>query len=94
LTSGRDDIRHRVRSGSLSRTPSLYAVSFLLLAAVIVGFIWHDLRRAYQDTLAYWNARLSTSVDERVRIATLWLTQRRIDGETVAQDSVTVRLPM
>ena len=92
VTRGLDDIRHRVRSGSLSRTPSLYVVSFLFLAVVIVGFIWHDLRGGYQDTLAYWNARLSTSVDERVRIATLWLTQRRTDGETVAQDPVTVRL--
>src|SRR6516225_8257226 len=92
LAGTRDDIRHRAASGSLSRTPSLYAVSFLCLAAVVVGFIWHDLRGGYQDTLAYWNARLSTSVDERVRIATLWLTQRRTDGETVAQDPVTVRL--
>src|SRR5215471_13632094 len=92
LTGGRDDIRNRVMSGSLYRTPSLYAVSFLCLAAVVVGFIWHNLRGAYHDTLAYWNARLSTSVNERVRIATLWLTQRRTDAEAVAQDPLTVRL--
>ena len=47
LTSGRDNIRHRVRSGSLSRTPSLYAVSFLLLAAVIVGFILNPVVRIH-----------------------------------------------
>ena len=92
LAGPRDDIRHRVTAGSLSKTPSLYAVSFLFLAAVVVGFIWHDLRGAYHDTLAYWNVRLSTSVDERVRIATLWLTQRRTDAEAVAQDPLTVRL--
>src|SRR6516162_1175190 len=92
LTGTHDVIRDGVSSGSFSRPPSLYAVSFLFLAAVVVGFIWHDLRQAYQGTLAYWNARLSTSVDERVRIATLWLTQRRTDGEAVAQDPLTARL--
>ncbi len=87
-----EDLRQRVTSSSLIRTPSLYTVSFLFLAAVVVGFIWHDLRGAYHDTLAYWNARLSTSVNERVRIATLWLTERRTDAEVVAQDPFTVRL--
>jgi PAS domain S-box-containing protein len=92
LAGAGEDLRQRVTSSSLIRTPSLYTVSFLFLAAVVVGFIWHDLRGAYHDTLAYWNARLSTSVDERVRIATLWLTQRRTDAEVVAQDPLTVHL--
>src|SRR5215470_6600391 len=65
-TKTRDEIRHRVASSSLSRTLSLYAVSFLFLAAVVVGFIWHNLRGAYRDTVTYWNARLSSSAEDRV----------------------------
>jgi hypothetical protein len=92
LTGGRDDIRDRVMSGSLSRAPSLYAVSFLCLAAVVVGFIWHNLRGAYRETLTYWNARLSSSADDRVSFDTLWLDERRRDAAELAEDPDTVRL--
>jgi PAS domain S-box-containing protein len=92
LAGTSDDSHRLVTSGSFSRTPSLYALSFLLLATVVVGFVWYDLHGAYHDTLAYWNARLSTSVDERVSIATLWLTQRRTEAEAVAKDLLTARL--
>jgi PAS domain S-box-containing protein len=87
-----EDLRQRVASSSLSRTPSFYAVSLLFLAAVVVGFIWHDLRGAYHDTLAYWNARLSGSADDRVRFDTLWLDERRRDTAAVTEDPYTVHL--
>ena len=91
-TKTRDEIRHRVASSSLSRTLSLYAVSFLFLAAVVVGFIWHNLRGAYRDTVTYWNARLSSSAEDRVSFDTLWLDERRRDVAEVAEDPYTARL--
>jgi PAS domain S-box-containing protein len=92
LAGTREDIRHGVTSGSSSRTPSLYAVSFLFLAAVVVGFIWHDLSGAYRDTLTYWNARLSSSAEGRVKFDTLWVDERRRDAAVVSEDPDTARL--
>jgi PAS domain S-box-containing protein len=88
----REDIRHGVTSGSHSRTLSLYALSFLFLATVVVGFIWHDLRGAYHDTLAHWSARLSSSADGRVKYDTLWLDERRRDAAVVSENPDTARL--
>jgi PAS domain S-box-containing protein len=92
FTGGCDDIRHCITPGSLSRTLSLFALSFLFLAAVVVGSIWHNLRGAYQDTLAYWSTRLSSSADGRVKFDTLWLDERRRDAAVVAENLYTARL--
>jgi PAS domain S-box-containing protein len=67
-------------------------ISFLFLAAAVVGFIWHDLRAEYLNTLAYVNVQLSDSADDRVRISALWLNERRTDTMVVAENSGTVRL--
>jgi signal transduction histidine kinase len=91
-TGPRSDREHRATLGSLKKIISLYAVSFLLLVTVVVGFIWHDLRAEYLDTLAYWNVQLSTSADDRVRISTLWLNERRTDTMVVAESDGTIRL--
>ena len=77
--------------GSLKKIISLYAVSFLILATVVVGFIWHDLRAEYRDTLAYWNVQLSSSADERVRVSALWLKERRTDTIAIAESPATIR---
>ncbi len=82
----------RATQGSLSKTILLYALTFLILATVVVGFIWHDLRADYHDTLAYWNVQLSSSADERVRVSTLWLKERRTDIIAIAEYPSTVRL--
>src|SRR3974377_43758 len=92
LAGTRDDVRHRITPSSVSTTSSLYAVSFLFLATVVAGFIWHDLRGAYQDTLAYWNARLSSSADDRVKFDTLWLDERRRNEAIITENALTVRL--
>ena len=78
--------------GSPKKIFSLYGISFLFLAGLVVGFIWHDLRGKYRDTLDYWNVQLSTSADDQVRISTLWLNERRVDTTTVAVSTGTVRL--
>ena len=70
----------------------LYALSFVLLAAAIAGFIWHDLRDAYRDTVGFWRVRMSNSADEQVSVATLWLKERRTDAAAVAGNTVTTRL--
>ncbi len=87
-----DHRQNRVTAGSLTRIPSLYAGGFLFLVAVVAVFLWYDLRTAYRDTLAGWNVRLSNSADDRVKLDTLWLAERRADLSLVAQDPFTVRL--
>jgi len=77
---------------SLSRLPSFYIPTFLLLAAVAAGVIWHDLDGAYRRTLADWNVRLSTAAEARVRTANLWRNERRMDIGLVMRDPSTVRL--
>jgi PAS domain S-box-containing protein len=92
VTGGRHAIHYGVTTASRSRTLSLYAVSFFFFATVVVGFIWHDLRGAYHDTLTYWNARLSSSADGRVKYDTLWLDERRRDAAVVSENPDTARL--
>ena len=88
----RNDGNGHATLGSLKKIIPLYALSFLLLATVVVGFIWHDLRAEYLDTLAYWNVQLSGSADDRVRISGLWLNERRTDTMAVAESSGTIHL--
>lgn len=82
-----ESFRHRLRT-----LPWLYIASFMLLALLIGGFIWHDLGVAYDDTLAYWNVFLSQSGEDRVRIISLWLSERRTDAEVIAENPFTARL--
>jgi PAS domain S-box-containing protein len=87
--------RKKTGSGStrmLRGLPAVYVLGVLLLTIFIGGFIWHDLRGAYHDTLAYWNVRLSGSAQDRVRIIALWLSERRTDAEVIAEDPLTTEL--
>ncbi len=88
----RPDAASRVTPGPLSKISWRYAISFLLLALVVVGFIWHDLRAGYLDTLAYWNVQLSSSAEARVKSGALWLKERRTDIELIIRDPYTPRL--
>jgi PAS domain S-box-containing protein len=83
---------NRATLGSLSKSISLYVLSFLILATLVVAFIWQDLRADYHDTLTYWNVQLSSSADERVRVSTLLLKERRTDTIAVADYPSTIRL--
>jgi len=87
-----NDTDNRAILGFLKRIPPLYAASFLILATVVVGFIGHDLRRAYRDTLAYWNVVLSNSATDQVNFITLWLDERRTDAEVIAENPLAVHL--
>ena len=91
-TSILDDAEHH--SVSLLRWTdlSLYILSFVFLTTVVVGFVWHDLREVHRDTLAYWDVRLSSSADERVSFANLWLNERRTDTEAIADNVLSARL--
>jgi PAS domain S-box-containing protein len=71
---------------------SLYAIGFLILAALVVLFIWHELGTAYRDTLAYWNVQLSSSADEQAAVSALWLKERRTDTTAIAENPSTIRL--
>jgi PAS domain S-box-containing protein len=88
----RNDTGKRAILGSLKKISSLYAVSLLILATVVMGFIWHDLRAEYRDTLAYWNVWLSSSADDEVRVGALWLNERRTDTIAVAESPRVIRL--
>ncbi|MGO8815863.1 MAG: PAS domain S-box protein [Terriglobia bacterium] len=92
LAGPQDRTGNDARSGPLRKTVSLYVLSFLILATVVVGFIWHDLGADYRDTLAYWNVQLSSSADERVRVSSLWLKERRTDTVAIAASRWTVSL--
>ena len=70
-----------VPSPRRSRLP-VYLLIFLLVVAVVVGFLWYDLRAAYHDTLTYWDSNLSNSADEQVSVETLWLLERRIESSS------------
>jgi len=80
---------NRATPGSRVKIISLYVVSFLILATVVGGFIWHDLRVDYLDTLDYWKVQLSNVTDDQVRICALWLNERRTDTIAVAESSGT-----
>ncbi|HXW12891.1 MAG TPA: PAS domain S-box protein [Terriglobia bacterium] len=86
------DIYDRAARGSPKKVFSLYAVSFLIVTMLVVGFIWHDLRAEYRETLAYWHVQLSSSTDERVRVSALWLKERRTDTVAIAENPSTIRL--
>ena len=70
----------------------VYVLISLLVVAVVVGFLWYDLRAAYHDTLTYWDSNLSNSADEQANVETLWLLERRTDTEAIARDPATIRL--
>jgi PAS domain S-box-containing protein len=78
--------------GSFRGILSLYVISFLFLTALVVGFVWHDLRAEYRETLDYWNVQLSGSADDRIRISALWLNERRTDTLAIAESGETLRL--
>jgi len=65
---------------------------FMLVVLVVLGFLWYDLRAAYQDTLTYWDSNLSNSADEQTSVETLWLLERRTDTEAIASNSATIRM--
>ena len=74
--------KDREKRGPLSLFKTIsspYALSFLILAILVVGFVWVDLERAYRDTLAGWDQRLSSAAEARSRIVTLWRRERRMD---------------
>jgi PAS domain S-box-containing protein len=64
----------------------------IFVVLVVVGFLWYDLRAAYQETLTYWNSNLSNSADEQTSIETLWLLERRTDTEGIANNPATFRM--
>jgi PAS domain S-box-containing protein len=70
----------------------VYVLIFLLVVAVVVGFLWYDLRAAYHDTLTYWDSSLSNAADEQANVETLWLLERRTDTEAIANNPATIRL--
>jgi signal transduction histidine kinase len=87
-----DGAQHHSGPVARWRTPSLYVLTSLFLTAVVVGFVWYDLREAYRDTLAYWDVRMSSSADEGVSFASLWLNERRTDTEAIAENGLSARV--
>ena len=79
-------------SGPRGTRLPVHVVIFLLVVGVVVGFLWYDSRAAYHDTLNYWDANLSNSVNEQVKVENLWLIERRTDTEAIARDGATIRL--
>ena len=74
-----------------SRIP-VHVWIFILVVSVVLGFLWYNLRAAYQETLAYWDSNLSNSADEQTSIETLWLLERRTDTEGIAGNSAAIRM--
>ena len=87
-----DQTNHRAVFSFQRKTLPIYALSYLFLAALTLGFILRDLHQAYQDTLAYWNARMSNSAVERVSYVALWLNERRTDTMALANHDLSVGL--
>ena len=90
--AARNDTDDRDALGSPKKISSLYVIAFLILATLVAGFIWHDLRADYLNTLAYWNVQLSSSADDRVKVGTLWLKERQTDTMAIAENPSTIRL--
>jgi PAS domain S-box-containing protein len=80
----RDNANPRPGLGARPRTLPLYILTFLLLAAAVVGFIGYDLRVAYRNTLAYWQARQSSAADNGAHRVSDWLAEREEDVQLVA----------
>ena len=74
-----------------SRLPLQVSI-FLLVVAIVAGFLWYDLRAAYHDALTYWDSNLSNSANEQISVGTLWLTERQTDTEAIARNQNTIRL--
>ena len=87
-TTFAEDGGHKTARASRRSPVPLYVLSLLLLGTAVGGIIWHDLSVTYRDALEYLDARISSSAEERVSIATLWLNERRTDTEAVAREAL------
>jgi two-component system cell cycle sensor histidine kinase/response regulator CckA len=86
--------RHRADGIVGPRRTSIWfsIASVLLLATIVSGIIWHDLSQARHDTLVYWNALLTNTINARVGMAQLWLDERQADIGEIATNPSTVHL--
>ncbi len=82
----RDDLPHGARE--LQTYLFLFALGFSLVGALTAVLI----RTQYTSNMAVWNERQSSLADDRSRMVSDWLDQRRGDAETLASRSSVIRV--
>lgn len=74
------------------KTPWILIISFVFLGVTVTGLVWHDLRVAYEGTIAHWKVLLTNSANDQVGEAAMWLNERKMNAEFIAENSSTSEL--
>jgi len=78
--------------GRLWKGPWLPIITVLFLAALVAALIFHDLGLAKRDALNRWNALLTSLLDNQIAVSTIWLRERQMDAELLAENPATIAL--
>src|SRR6185295_8987898 len=70
----------------------LPVISVVFLTVVVAGLISTDLSRARQDALNHWRVVLTNLLNNQIVVSTIWLGERRMDAELLAENPATVAL--
>ncbi|HEV2348768.1 MAG TPA: PAS domain S-box protein [Terriglobia bacterium] len=74
------------------KAPWILIASFLFLTAAVTGLVWHDLRLAYTGALTHWKVLLTNSANDQVSLAAMWLRERQMNAEFIAENPSTAGL--
>ena len=64
--------------------PWQYELAFLLFAILVVILASYSIWQDYRETRHYWLDRMSSVADDRARMISNWLVERRADAEIAA----------
>src|SRR5262245_6168579 len=72
------------RRRAVDGAPWVYGLVFLLGTALVAGFMWYHIDGERRVALEHWRARMSTVADDRARLVSGWINQRRADADVLA----------
>jgi PAS domain S-box-containing protein len=66
------------------KVPWIYVGVFLLVAGAVAAGTWLLIRNQERKALQTWETRLSSVADDRARLVSNWLSERKADAEVLA----------
>jgi two-component system, cell cycle sensor histidine kinase and response regulator CckA len=92
LNTDRNQQQDRTFEPPRRRVPWLLITTFVFLIATVTGLVWHDLRVSYDRTITHWKVLLTNSANDNVGLSGMWLREREMNAEFIAEDSATAEL--